>query len=446
MSLTLPANSMLCSPEFIFGVATSSYQIEGATDGRLPCIWDSFCREPGRIRDGSDGSVACDHVARWREDVDLMASLGIDAYRFSISWPRVIRRDGRLNAEGVDFYLRLIDRLDRHGIKPFVTLYHWDLPQHLQDAGGWLSRDTAYRFGDYADRISRALGDGVHSFATLNEPQVSAYLGHVTGTHAPGLSDPALGRRAAHHLLLAHGLGMQVLEANSPGSLNGIVLNFAPCEPATQDPADLRAAGIADAMHNRWYIEPLLLQRYPELPDTEAGGGDPPVEAGDLELIAQPLDFLGVNYYSRAICRAGRNGWPERVTPPGAQLTDMGWEIYPEGLTELLTALNERYDLPPLYLTENGAAMADRMVNGEVRDEERTEYIRLHLSALEAAIEEGVDVRGYFCWSLMDNFEWAEGLQKRFGLVYVDYATQARSLKASGKAYRDMLAARGERL
>jgi len=438
MKITLPAESPMLSPDFLFGVATSAFQIEGAASERLPSIWDTFCATPGKIRDGSNGLVACDHVAHWREDVDLIASLGVDAYRFSISWPRVITRDGRLNPDGAAFYQRLLDRLIDRNIKPFVTLYHWDLPQHLEDDGGWLNRDTAYRFGDYVDLISRALGQRVYSYATLNEPWCSAYLGYETGVHAPGHADRTFGKKAAHHLLLAHGLGMQALTANSPASLNGIVLNFTPCYPATDSAADRKAAEAADEVVNQWYVMPLIGGRYPDLIDRLPSEERPDVREGDHAIIAHPLDFLGVNYYTRAVYRANTKQ-PFVQLKPAAPLTDMGWEVFPQGLTDLLVALAKRYRLPPIYVAENGAAMPDAVEGGEVNDEHRTRYIQEHLEALNAAIEAGVDVAGYFYWSLMDNFEWAEGYKKRFGLVHVDYTTQRRTLKTSGRAYRDFL-------
>ena len=444
MKIKLPPRSALDAPEFVFGVATSAFQIEGAADDRLPCIWDTFCARPGAIRDGSDGKVACDHVARWREDLELMVSLGIDAYRFSISWPRVLSTDGSISAGGIDFYRRLLDGLNARGIKPFVTLYHWDLPQHLEDTGGWLNRDTAHRFADYADRVSRALGERVYSYATLNEPFCSAWLGYEKGLHAPGLADRRFGRKAAHHLLLAHGLGMQVLEGNAPNALNGIVLNFTPCYPATDSAADRAAARAADETLNEWYIRPLLDGRYPDLLERCPRDERPDVRDGDLSIIAHPLDFLGVNYYTRGVYRAG-NGQDFVQVPPATPVTDMGWEVYPRGLTDLLVSLNRRYRLPPIYVAENGAAIADSLEDDAIRDDERIRYIQQHLEATGEAMNGGVDVAGFFYWSLLDNFEWTEGYSKRFGLVYVDFATQRRIVKASGYAYRDFLRERRER-
>jgi beta-glucosidase len=441
MQITLPASSPMRDREFLFGVATSAFQIEGAAELRRPSIWDTFCATPGKIRDGSDGRVACEHVARWREDLALLAQLGVDAYRLSISWPRVIKADGSLDARGVDFYLQLLDALNAQRCRPFVTLYHWDLPQSLQDAGGWLDRDTPWRFQDYVDRISRAFGDRVYSYATLNEPWCSAYLGHELGVHAPGIANRRAGLQAAHHLLLAHGLGMQALAANSPGSRNGIVLNFTPCYAASASAADQAAAVAADVRLNQWYLQPLMEGRYPELLERLPGHEQPDIRPGDLELIAHELDYLGVNYYSRGIFRADPVA-PYVQVPPPPPLTEMGWEIYPAGLTDLLVSLHRRYRLPSVYIAENGVATADQCVDGVVDDEARIRFFQSHLDALGAAMASGVKVAGYFHWSLLDNFEWAEGYGRRFGLVHVDYASQRRTLKASGHAYAALLGAR----
>lgn len=427
------------SPDFLFGSATSSYQIEGGVDQRLPSIWDTFCDTPGKIRDGSSGSVACDHISRWREDVDLMSQLGLDAYRFSISWPRVINPDGSLREEGIDYYLGLLDRLNENNIRPFITLYHWDLPQYLEDRGGWLNRETAFRFRDYAELVTKEFGSRVYSYATLNEPFCSAYYGYETGMHAPGLADRAFGKQAAHHLLLAHGLAMPIVQKNSPESLNGIVLNFTPCYAATESAEDQAAARMADETHNQWYIKPLMDGDYPALIDTLPAAEVPEINTGDLEIISHPLDFLGVNYYTRAVYRADQHRPFVRLRPAGQLRTEMGWEIYPQGFTDLLLSLNLKYSLPPVYITENGAAMADTMESGGINDISRSQYFQDHLEAVNKAMEQGVDVRGYFAWSLMDNFEWAEGYEKRFGLVYVDYETQDRTIKRSGQAFAEML-------
>ncbi|WP_213995501.1 GH1 family beta-glucosidase [Arsukibacterium sp.] len=442
MKISLAANSALLNPDFTFGVATASFQIEGAADSRLPCIWDTFCAEPGRIKDGSNGLIACDHINRWREDIELIAALGVDAYRFSIAWGRVINVDGTVNQAGLDFYLQLLDALKVRGIKAFVTLYHWDLPQYLQDSGGWLNRATAYKFAEYADLISKAFADRVYSYATLNEPFCSAYLSYEAGIHAPGMQNRKQGRQVAHHLLLAHGLAMQVLQQNAPQALNGIVLNFSPCHPASNSDADIRAARMADQYHNQWYIQPLMEGCYPALLQQLPLSEQPDIATGDMDIIARPLDFLGVNYYTRTVYRDNGKGWFSDVPPTAPPLTDMGWEIYPAGLTEILLDINQRYQLPPVYITENGAAMPDSLQQGQVQDKERVAYFQQHLQAVENAINAGMRIDGYFAWSLMDNFEWAEGYAKRFGIVYVDYTTQQRTLKTSAIALRDCFASR----
>lgn len=436
--IKLAENSPLRSKDFIFGVATAAFQIEGAAERREPCIWDTFCAEPGRIRDGSDGQVACDHINRWQDDIELVSSLGVDAYRFSVAWGRVIRADGSINQEGLQFYLDLLTALQQLQIKAFVTLYHWDLPQYLQDKGGWLNRETAYRFAEYADVISKAFGDKVYSYATLNEPFCSAYLGYEAGIHAPGEQNRQHGRQAAHHLLLAHGLALKVLRQNSPHALNGIVLNFSPCFAATSTESDQHAAWLADQYHNQWYLQPLIEGSYPDLSAYLSAAELPDVMPGDLALIAQPLDFLGINYYTRTVFEKRQDGWFHDVKPTQPPLTDMGWEIYPQGLTEILLQLHQRYQLPPIYITENGAAMVDELQQDQVLDADRLAYYQSHLLATEQAIKAGVDVRGYFAWSLLDNFEWAEGYAKRFGIVYVDYHSQQRTVKASGRALQQL--------
>ena len=412
MKIMLPADSKMHSKAFTFGVATASFQIEGAVDSRLPCIWDTFCATPGKIRDNSDGSQACEHVKLWREDVDLIESLGVDAYRLSISWPRVMHKDGSLNPQGVAFYTDLLDELNRRGIKTFVTLYHWDLPQHIEDNGGWLNRETAYLFADYADKITQAFGDRVYSYATFNEPFCSSYL------------------------------GMKVLQKNSPNSQNGIVLNFTPCYSATDSAADVEAASKADQYFNQWYIKPLFDRCYPEIINDFATEDMPVIEQGDFDIIAQPIDFLGINFYTRAVYKADPATGFSQIDMVDKPKTDIGWEIYPQSFTDLLTSLHALYPLPPIYITENGAAMDDKLIEGKVDDQDRLEYYNAHLNAVNNAIEQGVNVVGYFAWSLMDNFEWAEGYLKRFGIVYVDYETQKRTLKASAHAYRDFINAR----
>ena len=418
---------------FQWGVATSSYQIEGAVNegGRAPSIWDTFSHQPGKVDNNDTGDVACDHYHRWQSDLDLIKSLGVDAYRFSIAWPRVQPLgSGAWNPAGLAFYDRLTDGLLERGITPHVTLYHWDLPQALQDKGGWASRDTAKRFADYAQTMAERLGDRAVSFSTHNEPWVTAVLGNQTGLFAPGLKDPVIARRVAHHLLLSHGLALRAIRAAGVKAALGIVLNQSPATPATSSAEDVALAAREYALLVRWFAEPLLLGRYPTAPDLPVCEA---IEPGDLETIAQPLDFLGINYYTR-IWSSTSN--PPVPAPHAQGTSDMGWENYPEGLTELLCGLKRDYPLPPVFITENGMAHRDVLVDGKVDDQPRIEYMRTHLSALKAAIDAGVDVRGFFYWSLMDNFEWSSGYAKRFGLVHVDYQTQVRTPKESAHWYR----------
>jgi beta-glucosidase len=427
-------------PGFSWGVATSAYQIEGAAadDGRGPSIWDTFSHQPGKTRNGDTGDVACDHYHRWAEDVDLVASLGVDAYRFSIAWPRVQPLGhGAWNEQGLAFYDRLVDRLLERGVKPNATLYHWDLPQGLQDQGGWLNRDTAQRFADYAEFVGRRLGDRVAAIATHNEPWCTAHLGHRTGQFAPGMKDEAAAIQVAHHLLLSHGMALQAMRGAGVKAPLGIVLNQSPATPATDSAADRAMAEREYALFVRWFMDPIFLKRYP----TAAGVHlYPAMRDNDFTTIAQPLDFLGVNYYTRIWASADQ---PPRAAPQAKGATDMGWEVYPEGLTELLCQIDRDYDLPPLYITENGAACADQVVDGRVADFERIEYLRSHLDAIAKAVAAGVDVRGFYYWSLLDNFEWDSGYDKRFGIVHVDYATQRRTLKDSAYWFRGFIA--GER-
>ncbi|KKK79422.1 hypothetical protein LCGC14_2833670, partial [marine sediment metagenome] len=343
--LSLPANSPLLSKEFTFGVATASFQIEGGADSRLPCIWDKFCATPGKIADNSNGLVACDHYNNWANDIELIDSLGVDAYRLSISWPRVIKADGSLNPVGVKFYTDILDELARRNIKAFVTLYHWDLPQHLEDKGGWLNRNTAFEYANYVDLISQAFAERVYSYATLNEPFCSSYLGYEIGVHAPGKVGREFGRKAAHHLLLGHGLAMQVLAKNSPNALNGIVLNFTPCYPVSQSEADLKATAFADDYINQWYMRPVMEGKYPDIIAQLPAEQRPDIHPGDMEIIAQPLDYLGVNFYTRLHYQASDDDFYDE-RPHQGPLTDIGWEIYPQALTELLVSLNEKYTLP----------------------------------------------------------------------------------------------------
>jgi beta-glucosidase len=424
---------------FVWGVASSAYQIEGAAaeDGKGASIWDEFCRVSGAIADGSDAQIACDHYHRLDADLDLIAALGVRAYRFSISWPRIQPLGtGAVLRPGMDFYNRLVDGLLERGIEPFATLYHWDLPAALQhDRRGWADRDTAYRFADYAALVAQDLGDRVRSIATHNEPWVTATLGHELGIFAPGLKNRAVAMQVSHHCLLSHGLAVQAMRNVKPKLDVGIVLNLSPVYAASESPADKQLAAREDGLLVRWYMDSLLRGAYPDDVLEFLGGDAPRIEAGDAACIAQPLDFLGVNYYHPIISTPTRPFSPTRA---GVQVTDMGWEVAPMSFTELLLRLERDYELPPLYITENGAAYRDTLVEGGVKDEERRAYIESHVRAVADAIEAGVDVRGYFVWSLLDNFEWAAGYAKRFGIYYVDYQTQTRTLKRSGFWFKNL--------
>lgn len=420
---------------FLWGVATSAYQIEGAAalDGRTPSIWDEFCQRPGAIRDGSSGDVAVDHYHRFREDVALMADLGVTAYRFSVSWTRAVRPDGSVNPAGMNFYSRLVDELLGHGIQPWVTLYHWDLPAHL--AGGWTARDTAYRFGEYAALTHRALGDRVATWTTLNEPWCSAFLGYGSGEHAPGRQDPGEALLAAHHLMLAHGLGVQALRSGGASQV-GLTLNFTPVMAADPSQAtDVEVARRVDGVANRLFADPVFHGRYPVDVIVDAGSLWPvgAIRDGDLALISQPIDVLGVNFYSsQAVTAAEHLILPSAhvtaghadVVSRGLPRTAMGWEVDPDAFRDLLVRLHRDYAGPAgvgLVVTENGAAYADeQVIDGVVQDEDRIDYVRHHLRAAYAALAAGVDLRGYFLWSLIDNFEWAFGYSKKFGIVGVD--------------------------
>ncbi len=434
--------------DFLWGAATAAYQIEGAwkADGKGESIWDRFSHTPGRIARGDTGDVACDHYHRSRQDVALMGQLGLKAYRFSISWPRVLPEGrGRANSAGLDFYSRLVDALLQASIEPFVTLYHWDLPQALQDEGGWPARSTAEAFVEYADLTTRRLGDRVKHWITLNEPFVSAFEGYLSGRHAPGISDLGEALAAAHHLLLAHGWSVPVVRSNLPDAQIGISLNLGGQMPASASVADRAAAWQRDGIVNRWFLDPISARGYPA--DIQEHYDHPTafVESGDMEAIAAALDFLGVNYYSRAIVQGtetGEAGVARRTTLANPERTDMGWEVYPEGLYEILGRLHFDYRFPALYVTENGAAYSDGIgPDGLVHDPRRVTYLREHFGAAARAIAAGVPLKGYFVWSLLDNFEWVHGYSKRFGLVYVDYPTQRRVMKSSGHWYGRVIAA-----
>ncbi len=435
--------------DFVWGVATAAYQIEGAWNegGRGPSIWDTFCHQPGNIENDDTGDVATDHYHRWAEDVALMAGLGVKAYRFSISWSRVLPEGrGKPNPAGLDFYSRLVDGLLARGITPFITLYHWDLPQALQDRGGWGERATAGYFADYAHLVGRHLGDRVRHWITHNEPAVVVEVGHLWGRHAPGVRDRAVALRVAHHLLLSHGLGVEALRDAVRSPQVGITLNLSPVHPASDTEADLEAARRADGESNRLYLDPLLLGRYPEDMLELYGSLFPPFDPDDLRRIAVPLDFLGVNYYSRQVVRHDPAALPlqvARVRPQGSEYSEM-WEIYPPGIYELLTRLKADYPLHNLYITENGIPVPDLPDrDGQVHDPRRIRYLHDHLVQLHRALAEGVPVRGYFVWSLLDNFEWAYGYRMRFGLVYVDYRTLERTIKDSGRWYARVIRENG---
>ncbi|TDQ01478.1 beta-glucosidase [Labedaea rhizosphaerae] len=439
---------------FRWGVATSSYQIEGAAteDGRTPSIWDTYCRVPGMVHNGDNGDVACDHYHRMPEDVQLIKSLEVDTYRFSVAWPRIQPHGGGpVNPKGIGFYDRLVDELLAGGIDPWLTLYHWDLPQELEDAGGWPARDTAYRFADYAMLVFDALHDRVRHWTTLNEPWCSAMLGYHQGRQAPGRQDFGAAMHAVHHLLLGHGLATQRMRAADPDADFCITLNMSQHEPATDSLADREAARREDGLAVRIYLDPLVHGRYPAdvVEDLAARNVVLPVQDGDLEIISTPIDTLGVNYYFTSLTSGvaedgstvDSDGNPvSREVRLGRRVTEMDWEIVPEGFTALLTRLARDYPGLPMVITENGSAWADEPdEQGFVKDNDRTEYFADHIAAVSAAVRAGADVRGYFAWSLMDNLEWSYGYAKRFGLVHVDFETQVRTPKASAYWYRDTI-------
>ncbi|MEV0396697.1 GH1 family beta-glucosidase [Polymorphospora rubra] len=451
-------------PDFLWGAATAAYQIEGAATegGRTPSIWDTFSDTPGKVLLGHTGDVACDHYHRFRDDVRLMADLGLRSYRFSVSWPRVQPGgSGPANQEGLDFYRRLVDELLENDIEPWLTLYHWDLPQPLEDAGGWPVRDTAARFADYAALTHAALGDRVRYWTTLNEPWCSAFLGYGSGAHAPGRSDGGDAVRAAHHLMLGHGLAVQAIRAARPDHELGVTLNLYPVTPQTDTPGDRDAARRIDGLANRIFLDPILRGEYPAdvIEDLRDVTGFEHVHDGDLAVIGTPLSVLGINYYSRHVVAAPVEGaepepywrapssWPGsedvRFVTRGIPVTDMDWEIDAPGLVEILRRVHDEYPEVPLYVTENGAAFVDRVVDGRVDDPERLAYFDAHLRACHEAIEAGVPLRGYFAWSLMDNFEWAWGYTKRFGMIHVDYDSQLRIPKSSARWYAEVIRRNG---
>ncbi|MGW9306700.1 GH1 family beta-glucosidase [Saccharomonospora azurea] len=444
---------------FLWGVATAAFQVEGSTtaDGRSPSIWDTFCARPGAVKNGDTGDPAADHYRRMPDDVALMRELGVGAYRFSLAWPRVRPDGGEVNPAGLDFYERLVDTLLAEGITPWPTLYHWDLPHALEERGGWTNRDTAYRFADYTAAVLDRLGDRVSTWTTLNEPWCSAFLGYGSGRHAPGRTEPRAAVAAAHHLLLAHGLGAEVVRSTAAENRVGITLNLFPVSPADPDSAeDREVARRVDGVQNRLFLDSVLRGRYPDdvLADLEPFGLRDVVLTGD-EAVIGGTDFLGVNYYRDHYVSAVPNGksgpaseWvgAEHVSFPkrGLPQTDSGWDVNAEPLTGLLLTLHTDYPRVPLYITENGVAYADVVdEDGRIDDTDRIAFVEQHLRAAHRAVEQGVDLRGYFYWSLLDNFEWAEGYAKRFGLVHVDYGTQRRTPKASAAWYSRVMADNG---
>lgn len=445
--------------DFYWGAATAAYQIEGGwnEDGKGESTWDRFAHDPSHIKQGKNGDVTCDHYHRWKEDVQIMKDLGLKAYRFSVSWPRVLPAGRRaVNPAGIDFYSRLVDELLAAGITPFTTLNHWDLPQTLQDEGGWQVRSTAEAFVDYAAVVTHALGDRIKNWITHNEPSVQAYCGHAFGEHAPGLKNMAGALRTAHHLLLSHGLAVPVIRANSAGARVGIALNLNFGQPASASRADYDAWRSSSGPWTRWFTDPLYGFHYPaDLVAEMAQKGFLPGEGlsefvlpGDLDLIATPTDFLGVNYYTRQIARS--TSLPESQNLPAVNVASddrqemQGWEYYPDGLQHVLSWLHYAYRVPEIYITENGASYSDAPnAQGLVHDARRVRFLQGHLAACRRAIDSGIPLKGYFCWSLLDNFEWGEGYTQRFGLVYVDYDTQRRYLKDSALWYRQVIARNG---
>jgi beta-glucosidase len=431
--------------DFVWGAATASYQIEGAAheDGRGESVWDRFCATPGKVRSGDNGDVACDFYHRYPEDVRLMKGLGLDAFRFSIAWPRVLPQGrGAVNQAGLDFYDRLVDELLANEIEPFATLFHWDTPQALEDEGGWPARSTAEAFLEYTEAVVGRLGDRVRHWITHNEPWVYAWVGHAWGAHAPGRTSEPDAVAVAHHLLLSHGWAVEAIRRAAPDARVGITLNLAQVYPATDTPEDEAAAYRRDGEDNRWFLDPAFRGSYPAdlLERNELVA--PYVRDGDLDAISAPLDFLGINNYSRFIVAAGADG-PRTVGNPDAQHTDMGWEVYPDGLHDVLVRVARDYEPAAIYITENGAAFPDvRVHDGAVHDIERTAYLESYIGAVGRAISGGAPVKGYFVWSLLDNFEWAYGYSKRFGIVYIDFPTLERVPKDSFYWYRDLIASR----
>jgi beta-glucosidase len=433
--------------DFRWGCSTSSYQIEGASseDGRGKSIWDKFCETPGTIRDGSSGAIACDHYHKWPEDLDLARDLGLNSYRFSFAWPRIFPDgSGTPNSKGLDFYSRLVDGMLERGLEPWATLYHWDLPQALQDRGGWNNRDTVAAFVNYSDVVSRHFGDRIKHWITHNEPWCTAFLGNHEGVHAPGIKKFQTALQVCHHVLLSHGLSIPVIKANVPDARVGIALSLHPLIPASNSLEDRNATIRHDGLRNRWFLDPLYGRGYPADIWKLCGDEAPVVEEGDLKAIATATDFLGVNYYfpERVAHAPGEGPVATRViAPENLEKTAFGWEVNPEGMVTLLTRIVTDYRPAEIYITENGSTYDDVVTKeGRIDDFERRSYLARHLVSVKNAIANGLPVKGYFAWSLLDNFEWAEGYTRRFGLIHVDYHTQQRKLKLSGEWYRSFLA------
>ena len=429
---------------FTWGVATSSYQIEGAANegGRGKSIWDTFTRVPGAIINGDNGDVACDHYHRYNEDLDLIQWLGVNAYRFSIAWPRVIPLGtGAINQTGLDFYDRLIDGALERGITPWPTLYHWDLPQALQDRGGWNNRDCATWFAEYAHVMSEKFGDRIKNWTTLNEPFCSAWLGYLHGVMAPGIKDLQTAMNASHHLLLGHGLATQAIRSNGKDLRVGIVLNLTPAIAHRDTHNDVLAAKLADGFDNRWFADPIFKGVYPA-DVIEGFGKEVPIHPGDMTVVSTPLDFLGINFYTRQTVTSDKTAKPlpyKAISVDGVERTAMGWEVHPESLTDIIMRVHQDYSPSEIYITENGSAWEDVLENGSINDKSRLSYLERHLDATFAAQAQGAPVKGYFAWSLLDNFEWAFGYGKRFGIVHVDYSTQKRTPKSSAYYYKERI-------
>jgi beta-glucosidase len=428
--------------DFLWGVSTSAYQIEGAAavDGRVPSIWDTFSATPGKIRDGATGAVACDHYHRWEEDLDLAKSMGMNSYRFSIAWTRIFNGvDAEPNAKGLEFYSKLVDGMLARGLQPWCTLYHWDLPQYLEDQGGWANRATIDAYLQYVDVMTKHLGGRIKHWITHNEPWCTAMHGNWDGMHAPGNKSLPLALQICHNVLVSHGRAVPLIRANVPDAKVGIALSLHPVKAASDSAADREAVVRHDVLRNRWFLDTLYGRGYPELALQLVGKDAPQVEAGDMDAIAVPCDFLGVNYYFPEVVVDAPEEYPLRtriVYPQDRQRTDFGWEVSPEGLVELLARVARDYPTGDLYVTENGSSYEDHLdADGAVNDTARRDYLIRHLAAMREAIAAGGKIKGYFAWSLLDNFEWAEGYLRRFGLTYIDYPTQRRILKQSGQWY-----------